>query len=193
MSKFLAVLAALALLCAYTIYNWQILFGDKTPSIAAWVLWSFLVLLNISSYWKMSKDWAMTLLSIASGLACLGTTVVVVAKGGGFGSLDKLGWTILGVGILACLVWYRYKKADYASAIVVVAVAIGFIPIFQGMHAGTVRETSSIPWFVWTTGYALGTVVVLLRWSETKKRNWFELVYPLGCVLLHLPVALLTM
>jgi hypothetical protein len=196
MSKFTAFVGGFVLLAAYAVYNRTILFGHTKPSLVAWLLWSFLTLLNVSSYYEMSKDWKTSLLPLASASATLITTTVVIIKvikgAGFFGSLDTLGYVLFGIGVMACMVWFKYKKADYGNVIVMVAVGISFIPIYVGLLTGVVKETP-LPWLIWTLGYVIGTATVLLSWKEQRKRNWFELVYPLGCVLLHLPVALLAM
>jgi len=185
-SRTLAIFAGILSLTGYGLYNSQILFGSARPSVAAWLVFGFLVFLNMGSYWGMSKDWIMSLLPIASGLSCLATTIVVICKGGGFGRLAVFDWIILACALLACFVWLRFNHAEFANAIVMVAVGVGFIPIFAGLASGRVREPTPLPWIIWTTSYALGAFTVLLRWrEEPKKRSRYQMIYPAGCIALH--------
>jgi hypothetical protein len=99
MSKYTAFIGGFVLLAAYAVYNRTVLFGHTKPSLVAWLLWSFLTLLNVSSYYDMSKDWKKSILPLASASATLLTTVVVIIKvikgAGFFGSLDTLGYVLL--------------------------------------------------------------------------------------------------
>ncbi len=187
----MAVIAGILNVTAYTLYSSQILFGDTKPSIVAWIVWGFLVILNVSSYMEMSKDWVMSVVPAASAGACLITTIVVLSKGGSFGTLGVVDWIALSLGLVACIVWGVKKKADYANMIIVGAVAIGFVPIYYGITSGTVHETPFC-WFLWTISYLLSAKVVLLRWKEEpEKKNRAQIVYPAACVVLHLVVALM--
>lgn len=191
MTKLLAAIGGILMLVAYFIYNGQILFGDAKPSIAAWLVFGFLVILNTSSYLKMSGDWTMSVLPILGALANITTTIIVVVKGGAFGTLRSWDWLALSIGLLACLIWMAFKEASYANVIVMTAVIIGFIPIYTGFYYETVQE-SPLAWFVWTTSYAVGTWVVFRRWKEQpEKKNRLELVYPVVSGILHASVGVI--
>lgn len=190
-SKVLAAFNSVVILVGYASYNQSILFGKAKPSMAAWLLFGFLVLLNVKTYYEGSKKSLIkTALPAASGLACIITTIVVIFKGGNFGKLDGLQWVILAFGIVASIVWFAFQKAEFANLIVIAAVAISFIPIYVGMYRGTVHETP-LPWFIWSLAFTLGIAVVKLNWSEEpEKKKKYDIFYPVAMLALHLPVAL---
>lgn len=191
MTRLLAAIGGILMLVAYFIYNSQILFGNAKPSIAAWLVFGFLVILNTSTYLKMSGDWTMSVLPILGALANIITTIIVVVKGGELGSLSSTDRIILVIGVLAGLVWWWFKNAGYANVIVMAAVVVGFIPIYTGFYYGTIRE-NPLAWSVWTASYAVGTWVVFRRWKEKpEKKNRLELVYPVVSGILHFSVGVI--
>jgi len=175
----LGAIAGLIHIVAFLIYNKQMLQGTSRPNIATWTLWLFISTLNCISYIVMSKDWVKGLLPIMSSLACIATFIFSVFKG----KLSKLNlWDSIAlvVGIIAVLVWWRYRSATHANLILQISIAISFVPTYRGVWKDTSTE-KSWPWFIWSSAYILTITVVFLRWQG----QYQDLVYPINCLLLH--------
>jgi hypothetical protein len=74
-------MAGLLNVIAFSIYNWQTLRGQTTPNITSWAVWSFMSLLNFTSYKEMSKDGWKSLLPTISGIQCILTFVLTLFQG----------------------------------------------------------------------------------------------------------------
>jgi Ca2+/Na+ antiporter len=176
---------------AYSIYNWQTFKGQASPNMTTWAVWSFMSILNFTSYKSMTKDGWKSLLPTISGIQCILTFVLVLFQG----QLKVLGLNdaiVLVIGIIASWVWWVDKKKDEGSMIanlmVQVGVTVGFISTFQSVWVHPESETA-LCWFLWTISFAFQTGVVILRWKGQKR----DLVYPINCLWLHFVVGLLAL
>ena len=183
----LGIAAGVLQLVAFGIYNKQIFQGTSVPNTATWTLWVFLTVLNASSYAAMTADLAKYILPVASALATIGTFGYSLFAGK-FKRMDFWDWLVLAIGAMAGVVWWWYQSATYANLIVVAAVAVSFIPLYRGVWKNPAIE-KSLPWYIWTTAYALVTLVVVLRW----KGQYEDLVYPVSMFFVHLAVGLMTL
>ena len=70
-------------------------------------------------------------------------------------------------------------------------VPVAILAAFDLRCGGRIRKNPACeqprPWWIWVVGYILATVVVILRWNH----QWYDLVYPINCILLHSSVPLL--
>jgi hypothetical protein len=179
---FLGIAAGVVHIVAYIIYNW---YSRNRPNIAAWGVWGFLTLLNTSSYFVMSSDWVKSILTIVNSVLCIMTLGLALYRG----KFDKIDiWDKLAfvVGIVAGLVWIRWHSATSANLILQISIAAGFIPLYRGVWRNPDCERA-LPWLVWTVGYGLNIVTVVLRWQGQLQ----DLAYPVNCLVLHFGVALL--
>lgn len=182
--KILSILAGLLGLTAYAIYNQQIFFGKVSPNITSWAIWSFMTLLNFSSYREMSKDGWKSLLPTINSIQCI-LTFVLTLFCGHFKSIDSVNRTVLIIGISASLLWLKFRKKDgstMANMMVQVGVTVGFISTFQSVWSRPQGE-NALCWIIWTASFAVQALVVYIR--KGKKRDY---VYPLNCLWLHLVV-----
>lgn len=187
--KILSVLGGLLSLTAYAIYNQQIFLGKVSPNITSWAIWSFMVILNFSSYRKMSKDGWKSLLPTVNGIQCILTFVLALFRGR-FKSTDSVNWIVLIIGISASLLWLKFRKKDgstMANMMVQVGVTVGFISTFQSVWTRPQGE-NALCWIIWTASFAVQALVVYIR--KGKKRDY---VYPLNCLWLHLTVFILAL
>jgi hypothetical protein len=166
----------------FVIYDWQAFRKMSKPNVASWALWAVITVLNFTSYRSMSGDWMKSLLPTVSSAFCILTFVVAFLKGGKLSKLNKFDTAALALGTMATLTWYFLQSATYANLIIQAAVLIGFVPTWR-----TAKTERRLPWFIWTTAYVLGVIVVVLRWSG----HWQDLVYPVMCMFAHLVVGLL--
>jgi len=185
---FLSSLAALLHVIAFAIYNKKMLEEKSCPNTATWTLWSFLTILNVSSYWKMSGDLIKSLLPFASSAACILTYLFCLYKGKmNLKETDIYDKLSLVAGIVAGIVWWYYKSATCGNLILQAAIIISFVPMWKMVWRKPSKE-SALPWYIWSLAYVLSIVVVILRWNG----QYRDLVYPVICFLLHLSVGLLT-
>ena len=189
-----SILAGLLNVLAFTIYNWQTLEGNAHPNIASWAVWSFMTILNFTSYKSMSKDWVKSILPTISSIQCVLTFFLALF----LGRWKQLGWcdvNALIIGIIASLMWWVLKKSDKdnkastsANLMLQLGITVGFIPTLQSVWSLPQTE-NALCWFVWSISFLFQTIVVILRWKGQKQ----DLVYPVNCLWLHFIVALLAL
>jgi len=182
----LGISAGLMHIVAFVIYNKQMLQGTSKPNSATWTLWTFLTVLNVSSYAVMSGDWVKTILPLASSVACILTFFFSLYKGK-LSKIDPWDGLALGIGIISGLVWWYFKSATYANLILQASLAVSFVPTYRGVWKEPLKERA-LPWYVWSAAYVLSIIVIVLRW----KGQYQDLVYPINCLILHAVVGMLS-
>ena len=185
MPLYLGIGASVLQLVGFGVYNRQIFLGTSVPNTAAWTLWAFLTILGASSYFVITGDFAKSILFFATAAANVGTFGYSLLTGK-FHRMDSWDYIALVFGLVAGLVWWWYQSAADANIIVTFAVAIAFCPLYRVVWTDPSQE-KPLPWFMWATGYALVTLVVVLRWNN----NYLDLVYPVSMCMLHFVVGLL--
>jgi hypothetical protein len=159
----LGVAAGIVHITAYLLYNTDILKNACSPNNTTWLLWAFLGLLNVSSYVRMSRDLAKSILPITSATLRFTTLFVIIARGK-WRKPDKYDLSVLIIGICAAVVWYVYKNAAYANLILQLCYIISIIPTQRGILRNEKNE-KILPWLLWGAGHSLGISVVVARWS----------------------------
>lgn len=154
------------------------------PNMATWILFSFLSVLNLTSYLVITQDIIKSLLPLVSTIATLSVLVVAVAKGK-FSKLNTWDTLALIIGGISGLAWLIFKSAGVANLILQISIIISFIPTYRGIIKGSNVERI-FPWLVWTASYVLMAVVVVF-----KNGQGIEYVYPLVVGSLHLGVGVL--
>jgi len=186
LALWLSIIAGLMHVVAFALYNKQMLQGTSIPNAATWTLWSFLTVLNVSSYLVMSGDMVKSILPIASSFACIGTFMFSLYKGK-LSRVDIWDGSALAIGVVSGLVWWWYHSATYANLILQLSVAISFVPTYRGAWKNPANE-KAFPWYLWSSAYILSIFVIVLRW----RGQYEDLVYPVNCLILHATVGLLT-
>lgn len=181
----LGILAGLLHVLAFILYNKQMLNGTSQPNSATWILWTFLTVLNVSSYAVMSDDWVKYILPLASSISCILTFLFSLYKGK-LSKIDPWDGLALGIGIISSFAWWYYNSATYANLILQVSIAISFVPTYRGVWNNP-RKEKSLPWYIWSSAYILSIIVIILRWQN----QYEDLVYPLNCLVLHAVVGIL--
>jgi hypothetical protein len=182
----LGVTAALLHGVAYLLYARQTKLGYSSPKSASWGLWAFLVIINWLTFGVAIGNWIVALQFLTGSVACIAVFVYMLA-------LRKLSlptmkeWRLIGLGVLAVLVWWIFRNAAWANAIIFVALAISFIPIYEELWADPQKEMPR-SWVLWTLAYLFTTINVVVNW----KGNPLNLVMPLGGAILHGAVAYLS-
>jgi hypothetical protein len=182
----LGVVAGLVQVMAYIAYNWSLIKGDAAPITSTWTIWAFLSILNASSYTVMSGDIAKSILPISSAAATIYTFAYsMIARK--FLVIQFWEWFVLASGIVAGVVWWWYQSATYANLIVAGAASMAFLPFYRWIWKHPENE-NPFPWYIWTSAYALNTLVVFLRWRD----QYQDLVYPVSMFFLHLAAGSMT-
>ncbi len=181
----LGIIAGLVHISAFVLYNKQVSDKTSTPNIATWTMWVVLTILNLFTYNVMSGDIVKSILPTISSIFCIWTFLFSLKKG----RLSQMrGEEIIAlvIGGISCFIWWWYHSATYANMILQVSIAISFIPTYRGVWNNPKIE-KALPWYIWSAGYALSIMVVIFRWRD----QYQDLVYPIGCLILHFFVGLL--
>jgi hypothetical protein len=178
----LTLITSLVQIVGFVIYDLQAFKKMSKPNVATWTIWAGISVLNFMSYRSMSGDWMVSVLPAVSSAFCILTFVVAIAKGGRFSKLDSFDKSALVLGMAAIVAWYILKSATYANLIVQGCVIIGFVPTWRNAY-----KERSLAWFIWTSAYVLGIILVAMRWTG----QWENLVYPGICIFAHLAVGII--
>ena len=157
----LGLTAALLHGVAFILYNVQTKLGKSSPNVASWSIWAFLATLNALSYREMTGDVVATLQFFTGSVGCILTFLYVLTIGK-FSWLKPREWGLFALGILATLVWWKFRSATGANMIVLVAVIISFVPTFEGVWRDPFKETPR-SWILWTLAFLVATTNVVLR------------------------------
>jgi len=174
----LSLLGAGISVVGFLSYNKKIISGIVKPNMATWILFSFLSVLNLTSYLVMTQDIVKSLLPLVSTMATLSVLTIAVVKGQ-FSKLNTWDTLALIIGGVSGLVWLVFKSAGLANLILQFSVIISFIPTYWGIIRGNNIEKIS-PWMTWTTTYIIMIFVVAIRNGQ-----WIEYIYPVVAGVLH--------
>lgn len=181
----LGLTAALLHGVAYVLYNVQAKLGKSSPNAASWSVWAFLATLNALSYREMSGDVVAALQFFTGSVACILTFLYVLTIGK-FSRLKPKEWGLFALGLLATVVWWKFRSATGANMIVLVAFLISFIPTFEGVWRDPFKETPR-SWTLWTLAFLVTTTNVVLRDGKP-----IALLTPIVLLIAHGSIALLS-
>lgn len=184
-SEILAIASGIAHILAYLDYNRQVFKGVTKPNGATWLIWSVIAAVSTTSYLKATGDAWKSVIPVVNIALCISTFIFAVCLKQ-LKRPDKMDFVAIILGVLAVVVWKQYGSAKYANLIVQFAIIAGFYPTWRAIIKNPLCEYAR-PWWIWVIGYILATIVVILRWNN----QWYDLVYPINCILLHASVALL--
>jgi hypothetical protein len=173
------ILAAVMHGTAFVIYCIQTKLGSSKPNAATWSLWAFLATVNALTYKGVSGDIVATLQFFMGSAACIGTFLFALAIGK-FSRLKVFEWSLFALGMVASVIWLVFRNAVFANMIVLVTIAISFVPTVVGVWRDPHQE-APFPWVIWTSAYLLTTLTVVMRWHGEKA----ALVAPIFLLLAH--------
>ena len=194
LSKVVALTASATGITALVIYYMQTYSGEVRPSITSWALWSFLIALNVKSYYGFSQDIWKILTEILGFFACI-VVCVLALRIGKFTPLDIWDYLVIAISCVAMLRWYQQNQKTGGASdaswqghfILQFALLVSFVPTFRNVLADPTNE-SFWAWGLWTVMYSLNLIIVALRWKGQKK----ELLTYSRAFVLHVLVFLLT-
>lgn len=183
----LGVIAGLMHVVAFVLYYKQTLRKDSNPNGATWSLWFVVSLLNCISFIKMSKNLLVGFLPMASTFSCMVLAGIFFCKDK-LSKLDFCDNIALAIGIMSVFVWQYYDSPIYGNLLLQPCIVISFIPTYRGVIKDRDTEKKSLVWFIWSSAYILQIFIVFFKWE-----TWYQLVYPVNCLLLYLGVGMLTL
>ena len=185
-SKIFALLALVLSLSAYIVYSWKTFIGETHPNISSWAVWSFLTILNFTSYKKLTGDWVKSILPTANAIMTI-ITLACALLTGSFKSLGGIDIACFIIGAIAGLAWWMTKSPDLTQFLLQASIIVGFIPTWKGTY-GSPNSELWIAWLLWTLCFAFQFIAVKKNWSG----NYLELLYPTSMFICHGIVFMMT-
>lgn len=178
-SRFFAVLASILSLSAFIAYSWKTLIGQTYPNISSWAVWSFLTILNFTSYRKLTGDWVKSILPTANAIMTL-IILACAVRSGSFHELSIIDTVCFVIGIIAGIIWWLQKSPSTAQLFLQTSIVIGFIPTLKGVYDLPATEMWEA-WLLWTLCFTCQFVAVKKTWSG----KYLELLYPTSMFICH--------
>ncbi len=182
-----AAIAGTLSLVAFLTYSQKTFQGQTHPNITSWCVWSFITILNFTSYKKVTGGWIKSLLPTANAIM----TIVVLGIALWKGSFGHLGWInaiCLVFGIVAGIVWIVEDSPATAQVLLQIAIVIGFIPTITAVYISPGSEPWQ-EWLLWIFSFIAQFVAVRSTWE---KKTYIEFLYPVNMIICHAIVFLLT-
>lgn len=155
------------------------------PNVTSWTIWGVTSVLDTWNYSEMTGDWHKNLLPITCSLCCLATWIICLMRNR-FSKLEREHYLSLIICALAMVVWHKFGDIKDSNLILQVDNLVSFLPIIWTVWRTPSKERPT-PWMWWTASYALGTIIVLIRYEQ-----WQDLMYPVSCAVLHFIVGALS-
>lgn len=175
---FIGITAGIIQIIGYAMYMRNAFSGSVSPNPASWSIWAFASILNLVSYIEMTGDLSKVILPAACSVMNMGTFLVCLLKGR-LRKLQRFEKIILILDLKIVLIWWLSHSALLANLLLQISTLISFIPITHDVWKNPKVEKPA-PWFLWTSGYALLSLLVIFRWQQ-----WHDVVYPISCLIFH--------
>lgn len=186
-----ATIAVLFSITASVLYNWNNYTGTAQANVSSWAVWSFITILNFTSYRKMTGDWVKSVLPVMNSIGCI-LTLLLALRHGTFRALGHTDLSCLVIGILAGICWWTFKRKSYAEVIVQIlleaALVIGFVPTIAGLLQKNSHEPF-LPWAFWTASFMTQYFAVRYTW----RGKYIDFLYPVNMALFHGAVLILAL
>lgn len=179
---FLSMLAAALSGVAYVIYFFQVYNGGSVPNPASWSVWVLLANLNAVTFLKGSKDRLATTQFFVGSIGCVAVWIYALVAGR-FSPLDTMALLVLVSCVASCVVW-KLKGARYANVVIALIFLWSSEPTIQGAwQNGNVER--ALPWYLWTSAFAVSFVNVIVRRDRDDTRWWLLLAVPVVGIVIH--------
>ncbi|MEK7552248.1 MAG: hypothetical protein AAB534_02415 [Patescibacteria group bacterium] len=168
----------------YVAYTKDVIFEKIRPNAASWSIWAFGAVLESISYIFLTGDILKNVLPIVCAISAV-LFFLLCLKRGHFEKITRFEKIIVIADIAIIIIWFLTKSPFYANLLFVITAIISFVPIIVNVYKNPTYE-NAFPWFIWTTAYALQTIVVVGRFEKAE-----DLIYPVVFFILHIIVAVL--
>ncbi len=186
LSLLFSTLSGVFLLWGYLAYNKDIFRGSSQPNIISWGIWTTTTVLNMASYFIMTKDILKISLPIVETFACLFTFIYAFSQKKTITLISTTDKITLSIGSLALFGWWLIQSAVFANMVLQFACIAGFTSTYKSVWHNPSKE-KLFPWTVFSLAYTFLLLTVISRWSGTTT----ELVSPVLGVVLHSGLAIL--
>ncbi len=182
-SRLCALAACVINIIGHLWYIWKNLDGTANPNISSWLVFSFIGLLNLSSYRKITGDWVKSVFPLVNTIFLL-ILLALIMRHGSFKTLGRTDLSCLILGTGAGLLWWIFKKKEFAPTLVQiileVSMIIGFIPTIVLASRNPMNE-SPVGWILWDISFFLQILVV--RYASEGK--YVEYLFPVNRTFLN--------
>ena len=180
----ISVVAGVAQLIGYFLYNRAIFSKDIVPNSSSWFLWSVGSSIATVSYCTISEDWVKNILPLTCSVACVGTFIFSLCTGN-FSRPDKWDILVIILDVLVVIFWMTTEMENVANLLLQIDIALSFWPMIRETYHHPENERKA-PWIVWDFAYLFMLIVVLMRYEK-----WWDLLYPINLFFLCLLVTAL--
>lgn len=180
----LGLLAGLVQLAGYWQYN-RIMSQDRNhvPNASSWFMWGVGGALELWLYRGLVHEQGGAFLQskeILPLMCAVGVMLTFIHVAWRHGLRLKLRDAKVITWDLVASAIYAVTGNPYVSNVFLgIDIAISFRPILTSVKEDPLSEDPR-PWLTWTIGYGLLSLAVLTSWQ-----NWYELIYPVTCFVLH--------
>ena len=175
------IAAGVLSLLVFVPYVRAVLRGEAKPARSTWIIWSFVTLLLLTSYYEVGGG-AANWISLADFLAAAAISILSIKYGlGGWSRLDKICFAGCG---LAVLVWYATGSALIALCATVFIDALGATATIVKTYHHPEHE-SALAWGIAFCGNSINLFAIGI-WDVT------HILYPLYMVLMSGTILALT-
>lgn len=140
MASFLAFTASVLSLGGSALYNLDLFRGRIKPNLSTWLIWTFITILNSSSYFAVSADGIKSLLAFSNSAATIITFGVIMWRGN-FSRVTPTDIVAAIIGILAGIVWIATKSATSGNVVIQLAIVVGCLPTYRSGLARCFKRT----------------------------------------------------
>lgn len=181
----LGITAALLHGAGYVIYNVQAKKGDSKPNIVSWFIWALMAGLNATSFSGVT-DIPHALQYMVGTFAAI-LTFVLALRWRRFDWPETIELVILVLCLASMAMWYGFKDASFANAIVLVPFLISFWPTWRGVRENP-RNEKPLAWNMWSLAFAVNLTNNLVTWNG----KWMSIINPLILLLCHWSIVYLS-
>jgi len=179
----LGVIATVTHLAAYSLYMYNAHRHRAKPNSACWTVWAVVSVINVVTYFAISKDLVTIILPTFSSLTCVAAFLYALFRRK-LKPLQTLDKQVLGIAGMAVIVWAVFRSAANANVLLQVSETISFVPQISDVRKDPKAEPP-LPWFLWSAGYVLLIAVLLLKFDGDWMKLGYGLVYPLNLFVFH--------
>lgn len=178
----LSVASGIVQIFGYWIYNRDTFSGKIQPNATSWFMWAVGSALATWSYMALSEDWVKDILPITCSIVCMLTFVFALLRGK-YKPPDMYDVFVCSLDMGIIIFWLLTESDEYTNLLFQIDVMLSFVPIVKNTWKNPDHEQAK-PWLIWSTSYAMMTVVVMCRYEK-----WWDLMYPLNYLALHVLIA----
>ena len=183
LSEVLSYTAGIIHFTAFIIYGACILKKTVKPCLATWLIWAYTCLLTLLSYDYIAKDWLKETVALSDSVGCLAVFLLCIGRHTFKKPDSAIFIGIFVVDVATSICWWIYGGSLAIYVILQLSDMFSVIPSCRSAWENPKNE-KLIVWIMWTVGYAISGVVVILRWQ-----CFWDIVYQANFIVIHGAVA----